>query len=143
MKYQFSLKDECMNELPFMREPDHTKWVDGMDSSYYKDLMERYKKNLASLKSIPVPEEFLNQFEDGKVYDESEFEIKEEINSDFAYQYDVKKFAIPKHKVEDTDSIFLWFEVRNRFSDLEKMKKFSDTFKELKKMRNDYVITRK
>ena len=48
-QYRFSLKDECMKEV------DHPN---------------------ATREILPVPKEYLNEFEDGKVYTEDEFETK-------------------------------------------------------------------
>ena len=78
-QYKFSLKDEAMKELSSMKEPKkftapESLWSDTQLDIYYGNLHE-YKKHLASLQSIPVPKEYLNQFEDGKVYNEEEFEI--------------------------------------------------------------------
>lgn len=69
-QYQFSLKDECMKELPSMEEPKS-------DLHFVEHGLSklRYKEHLASLQSIPVLKKYLSSFTDGKIYNEYEFEI--------------------------------------------------------------------
>lgn len=106
-QYQFSLKDECMKELPSKLEPNHTEWEGGIDSPFYVDLWSGYQKHLASLQSIPVPKDYLSSFIDGKIYNEDEFEICK-------YQGETFAVSIPKQKVDDTEPplLNLGFEIK-------------------------------
>jgi hypothetical protein len=90
-KYKFSLKDECMQEY----------------TGYHPFLV-------VAKKEIPVPKKFLSEFENDKVYDESEFEIKQEqklnhgenIKSggfENGSQIYFEMVAVPKQKVADTE----------------------------------------
>ena len=94
-QYQFNLKDECMKELPSMKEPkSYTGHPDNdHEIILYINRLAEYEKHLASLQLIPVPKGYLNQFIDEKIYDEVE------INWRMKY---------PEQKVDDTE---LWIEV--------------------------------
>jgi hypothetical protein len=115
-QYQFSLKDECMKELPSMKEPKKiyqgALWQPRSLGSYlcpycgyssstsvqqmaHHCILDDYNKHIASLQSIPVPKDYLSSFIDGKIYNEDEFEICK-------YQGETFAVSIPKQKVDDT-----------------------------------------
>lgn len=95
-QYKFSLKDECMKELPSMEEPKklygRESWQPPVIGSYicsycgyhsstaihdmkHYCIYDKYEEHLASLQSIPVLKKYLSSFTDGKIYNEYEFEI--------------------------------------------------------------------
>lgn len=115
-KYKFSLKDECMKELPSMVMPIAAYTSDGyVKDDLSKELLinaNEYNNHIASLQSIPVPEEYINQFEDGGVYNEDQFEVRCNYISDgnlhckncksIAELCNCEK-ALPIHKVDDIE----------------------------------------
>jgi len=147
-QYKFSLKDERMKELPLYENPDEIKDLINVD--YYNHKKQLYECQLKSLQSIPVAKEYLNQFEDGKIYSEDEFQIKTIVDEE-GRQNQLRKgncivrnyirTAIPKQKVDDTelwkgffDKIFDWnYGISNYLSK-------KDFINELQK---HYTITRK
>lgn len=164
-QYKFSLKDECMKELPSMEEPKklygYESWQApvigsficsycGYHSSTALHAMEHdciyddYKKHLASLQSIPVPKEYLNQFEDDKVYNEDEFEIKNMPNGAVYLNGEdiLRPSAIPTQTVE---YIELWDEVYDRICDILYKSNGSSVGASfiISELRKNYTITRK
>ena len=103
-QYKFSLKDECMKELPALKEPQRSdKKYLGLAGweNYFKEYLKWFYLEANNLQSIPVPKEHLSSFTDGKIYNEDEFEICN-------YQGETFAVSIIKQKVNDTE---LWIEV--------------------------------
>lgn len=120
-QYQFSHKDECMNEIPSMPPPGgYTGHPDNNhEINLYIQRRREYDNHLASLKSIPVPKEYLNQFIDEKIYDETEInwhmkypqqKVDDYIDTVGKCANCGVEFHIHKQKVDDTE---LWNEVLN------------------------------
>lgn len=148
-QYQFSLKDECMKELPSPESNILSKVVANPKS------ISNVVNHFIKLQSIPVPKEYISSFTDGKIYNEDEFykqgivwditndcELKTYGNELDWTKYEVRKVAIPKQKIDDTE---LWDDISDRICDiLYESNGFSSgadmIINELKK---HYTITRK